>query len=880
MSAGIHAARIVIDASGAPVRDERLASLLSATQALARVAEGRVAVSPLAARIVRSAFSVEEPTGDRGGSGALFVSAAPSAATVYGRFIGRVDELKRLGDILASATRRRGQLVVVQGDKGIGKSRVVAEMDRRLAKGNYNVGFYVAACPRNGAGVPWSGLRAMLGVLCGVQEGDDEQRILDVLPRLRALGLQLDESSVVLAQLGAATPDLPAQAPQEVAAILRSAFARMVQSLADDRLHVLAWDDAHAMDPQTLDLLLATLTRFHGRSGETGAASSGAGLRTVFLLATRENPPEALTQGVAAWEGNARAPLFHRITLQELGEEDCARLLASRVGARILGPELVAFCRERAGGHPLFLEELVKELVDSGAVSVQNGLVKARLEGATTVPRTLRTLIAGRVSRLDPEARALLAAAAILGDPLSTRVLGALLSASTAHVDRVIAGLVARDLLRVIGPEQIAFASPMHEEIVLDSVPPEARRELHAAAAAARIEITGEGNEQAERIAHHLHEAGDRDRSATWYARAAQAKLRARQIEPAIRFFGRALDLCDLDARAADDLSDWLHQLAGAATRSRVAPDFVHLATRALRRVDDTGSLDQQVLSRVDAAMACGAINEFDDANRWLEEAYMLADVRGELRLRALSVETEMAARAGDFARAKRAADEAAAMGPITSGRLLLNLAHALAAAGSIEPAIAALDRAEALDAPEDLEAATDRAKARVLVYIYGRDAAKGLDASRHAVELARATGLRFPLASCLHNLGDAARRVGDFPRAHAALSESRDVALASGNERLATLNRMHLAYLDGVTGEAGAVSLLREFLRYAESRSYWTDALECRLLLGQLLVRRGSLDEARVELERLLELASVRGNHLIVDDARDALRDCEAASK
>ena len=65
---------------------------------------------------------------------------------------------------------------------------MVAEMERRLAKGNYNVGFYVASCPKNGAEVPWSGLSAMLRVLCGVQEGDDEAHILEVLPRLRALG--------------------------------------------------------------------------------------------------------------------------------------------------------------------------------------------------------------------------------------------------------------------------------------------------------------------------------------------------------------------------------------------------------------------------------------------------------------------------------------------------------------------------------------------------------------------------------------------------------------------------------------------------------------------------------------------------------------------
>src|SRR6185295_10217425 len=109
-------------------------------------------------------------------------------------------------------------------------------------------------------------------------------------------------------------------------------------------------------------------------------------------------PPEAL----------ANHPAHHVLTLGELSDDDSARLISTRVGARVLAPELLGFCRERAGGHPLFLEELIKELSDSGAVSVLSGAVKARLDGATAVPRTLRTLIAARVSRLEPGERAML----------------------------------------------------------------------------------------------------------------------------------------------------------------------------------------------------------------------------------------------------------------------------------------------------------------------------------------------------------------------------------------------------------------------------------------------------------------------------------------
>lgn len=155
----------------------------------------------------------------------------------------------------------------------------------------------------------------------------------------------------------------------------------------------------------------------------------------------------------------------------DLGEADSARLIGERIGARVLPAELLAFCQERAGGHPLFLEELVRELLDSGSVVVEGGAVKARLEGATAVPRTLRTLIAARVGRLGAAERATLQAAAVLGDPVPLEVVAAMLGQSLAHVDRNVAALATRDLLRATGAAQAGFASPMHAEIVLDTIP-------------------------------------------------------------------------------------------------------------------------------------------------------------------------------------------------------------------------------------------------------------------------------------------------------------------------------------------------------------------------------------------------------------------------
>jgi serine/threonine protein kinase/tetratricopeptide (TPR) repeat protein len=857
VSAGVAVGRVLVGADGRVVRDEHFASLVSSAQALARATDGRVAVSLLAGRIIRSAFATEElpGAGRTAPEGGRVVSTVRPPASVLGRFVGRHDELRRLGEILAKATRKRAQIVTVVGPKGIGKTRLLSEMERRLDKGRYNVGFYLASCPKNGEGAPWSGLTAMLQVLCGVQEGDDEARILDVLPRLRALGLHDDEASAVLGQLGASLGPAPAsRSPSSlVSASLKSAFARMVQSLCDDQLHCFAWDDAHAMDPATLEAIVSTASR------------TGAALRACFLLATREVTPRAAAA--------ADHPQHHLLPVGELSDEASALLLATRVGARVVPPELLAFCRERAGGHPLFLEELIKELTDSGAISVLTGTVKARLEGANAVPRSLRALIAARVARLEPEDRAVLQAAAILGDPVPTEVLAALLGQNVAQVDRAIAGLAARDLLRATGPATASFASPMHGEIVLDAIPADAQRELSAAAAAAYLAVVGEqGAEHQGRVAQHLYLAGDRDRAATFFARAALERARVHQLELAIRLLSRALELADLERRDAGEIAAWLSALADAVARARSAPELPELLSRALARIDASGSLEARARARVDAARALGSVNRFDEAYAHLEEAYALAGDEGAPRRAGLVVEIEMSARSGDFLRGVRAADRLEATGPIEDARVLPLVAHVRAAAGEGEAAVRAIDRAEAASDPSDLAAAVEREKQRVLLFLYLRDPARAVAASARAVDLARSTGLRFELAAILHNLGDACRQTGDRPRAYAIFSESLDLAEDAGHERLAALNRIHLAYLDGLSGAAEAPGLLRDYARHVESRGYVTDALEARYLLGKLHQERGERDAARRELEGVLAKASEYGNGMIAAYARETL--------
>lgn len=856
-SCGVYTGRILVDAGGAPIRNERLSAMLSGAETLSRAAEGQVAVSPMVARILRNSYVTQElpPAAGkdpkRRSHGVHIVVSMRSPLESGGRFIGRTDELKKLGELLTAAMSRTPQIAFVVGESGIGKTRLLTEMERRLSKGNYNVGFYMAACPRNGAGTPWSALTAMLLVLCGVQEGEDEERIrANVLPRLRALGLEDDTAAAVLTQLGV---PLPGRAAGQggLGSLLRSAFSQMLQRLSDDRLHCFVWDDAHTMDAATAEAILSLVKR-----------RGAPGLRAMFLIATRDRLPGVLSSYEPA----------PRLVLGPLSENDSARLLANRMGARFVPNDVLAFCRERAGGHPLFLEELIRELLDAGAVSVLSGSVKARLDGAAVVPRTLRALIASRIGRLSQEERRVLQATAVLGEPILTDVLSTLVAMSVAQLSKHLAQLSARDLVRMTGPSQASFASPMHAEIVLDTLPPEQCKALHEAAAQAYLATLGEdADEHAERIAQHFCQAGDRDRAASFFARASQEKIRTRQLEPALRHLTLAMDLCDPDRRAPSELHQWLSMLADLASRVRLASDLPMLSKRLLRRLDAAGTVEQQVSARIFTAQALGNVNLFQDAFTLLDEAYAKAD--GAQRAKATAIEAEMAVRSGDYMRAGRAADLLLSMPVKLDMRALLAVAQVRAVQGKTADALQALDDAALLEGASDPLVAAEREKLRALSYMYARDFKAAADVSARVVDLARAAGLRYETAAALHNLGDASRRMGELPRAYAALSESLTLAESAGFERLASINRIHLSYLDGLVETPNALGNLERLILEAEARGYLNDALEGRFLLSMLRLHRGELLLARRGFEEVLASAMEFGNAPAAEDAHRALQ-------
>jgi tetratricopeptide (TPR) repeat protein len=174
---------------------------------------------------------------------------------------------------------------------------------------------------------------------------------------------------------------------------------------------------------------------------------------------------------------------------------------------------------------------------------------------------------------------------------------------------------------------------------------------------------------------------------------------------------------------------------------------------------------------------------------------------------------------------------------------------------------------------PNEATAICEREKLRGLIEYFARDFRAAATACERAIDAARPLGLTYEVAVNLHNLGDILVRLADFARAYGALQQSLALCDEAGFERLASHNRMFLAFLDALNGDAEAEKRLHQGIRYAEANEFTWDVIGGRSLLAQLLQRRGDKEAARAEYEKLLTIALEAGNSLVVEDCQEALR-------
>jgi class 3 adenylate cyclase/tetratricopeptide (TPR) repeat protein len=419
------------------------------------------------------------------------VSAAPTP------FVGRDAELA----VLQGAYRRMvaetsAQLVTIVGEPGVGKSRLVQEFLAFIGGQPYRVAWRQGRCPAYGDGVTFWALGEVVKAHAGILESDDPVEAAQKLAATVA-AVVLEQADRVwlehrLAPLVGLTSADTGTAEQEEAF---AAWCRFLQAVAAKNPLLVVLEDLHWADPAMLNF--------------------------VHYLVDRASRSRLLVVGTTRPELYDRTPDWGRaihttttIRLSPLSDADTARLVTALLGHAVLPIETHAALLERAGGNPLYAEQVCRMLIDRGML--QRDQRTARLApGADVVfPESIQALITARLDTLSPAQKTLLQDAAVVGKVFQSDALAVTGRRDAAAVQDGLQHLARRGFIRPVrgssvkGEAEYAFWHVLTRDVAYAQLPRAARMSKHRAAAAWIERTAGERvADHAEVLAHHYTSA-------------------------------------------------------------------------------------------------------------------------------------------------------------------------------------------------------------------------------------------------------------------------------------------------------------------------------------------------------------------------------------
>ena len=480
------------------------------TAATHRLIPGLFVVEALGPRTLKGiatpleVFQVVRPTGVRG---------RLQAARRLTPFVGREEELRLLLSRWERAREGEGQLALVVGEAGIGKSRVVAEFRERIRGISHT--WMESAGEQFFENSPLHALTEMLLQWQQIQGGANAGELLARLERALALaGLKLDEAVPLVAEL----LQIPVDEPYRASALpsdqrrrrLFTVLMEWIFGAARQQPLVMVVEDLHWLDPSTLEL-------------QQLLAEQGATVPLMLLYTAR---PEFRAQ----WPMRAHQT---QLTLNRLSARDVREMVAQVAVRNALASESVDAVVERTGGVPLFVEELTRAVLESGS---------EKLTGRE-IPVTLHDSLMARLDRLGP-AKEVIQIGAVIGSEFSYGLLHAVHPIGDEHLQSAIHSLTDAELVHVRGipPDAIyQFKHALIRDAAYEALLRTRRKELHARTAEVLVGLFP--TSAPELLAHHYTEAGLIEQAIRCWQNAEQRAVERSANTEAINHFTKGLEL-------------------------------------------------------------------------------------------------------------------------------------------------------------------------------------------------------------------------------------------------------------------------------------------------------------------------------------------------
>jgi class 3 adenylate cyclase/predicted ATPase len=470
----------------------------------------------------------------KGIAGAAQVWAALRPASVEGRFeafhgshlslfVGREEESQLLMRRWSRVLDGEGQVVLISGEAGIGKSRLTATLLEQIEEEPHaRLRCFCSPQRTNSALSPIIG---HMERAAGLKHDDSAQARLDKLDVLLAKSATSPDDSALLAELlslpnDGRYPQLTLD-PQQRRQRTLGALVTQIEELSRLDPVLMIYEDAHWTDPTSLELVGRILERI-------------IRLRVLLIITFRPEfqPP---------WIG---LPHMTTVTLNRLGKKDINAIIDRMVGNKSLPAGIREDMIERTDGIPLFIEEMTKAVLEAeneeDAQKLTAAIPSARLE----IPATLHASLMARLDRLGP-AKELAQIGAAIGREFSHRLFEVIAGKTQIELDTALHRLIDAGLLfrRGIPPDaNYTFKHALVQDAAYSTLLREHRRALHVKIAQAlEAQFADTAERQPELLARHYTDAGLTEKAAGLWGEAGLRSLERSALAEAVEQLNRAL---------------------------------------------------------------------------------------------------------------------------------------------------------------------------------------------------------------------------------------------------------------------------------------------------------------------------------------------------
>jgi len=475
--------------------------------------------------------------------------------------VGRTAELTKLKAAFESSLANRSSVVALQGEAGIGKTRLMQELGVHAQ----SKGAVVLTGTASEAGLPYVPWVEAARQYVSQAPGELLRRMLG---RNASEFVKLVPD--IVAKVGTVPPSKPLGEQQDKVR-LYEAVTQFFISICTESPLLLLFDDMQWAEQSSLDLL-----EYFVRSTSNHRVLTACAYRPEDV---QQNSP--LHPSLMKFN---RQRLLETIQVRNLGKEETVELIKQMFGEQTITPEFADLIYERAGGNPFFVEEVLRSLVEDGTVfRTEKGWDRKPIQ-ELTVPNTVRTILKSRLSKLDPETMSVLVLASAVGLEFDFEVLREVTQIEEDKLLERLETALASGLVREPSQRGVfRFVDNRVRELMLDDLSKIRRGKYHQRIAEAMEKVYAKSlDRHAELIASHSHEAGDSERATRYSIIAGDRNKAIHAYEQAVNDYRRALGLISFEGGRDEEKAATIEKLAECYRIAGQLQDSIRYYQKAL----------------------------------------------------------------------------------------------------------------------------------------------------------------------------------------------------------------------------------------------------------------------------------------------------------